>query len=332
MRSFAISLIFVLSMFATFGCKSEAAKTSTGYAKATTSTTACEPFMTVVLCQTYDVDGNLVDGKQTCNGDGSGFGMCRPFDVGGTVCSPGDTFVDCNCDDFGNLGSAQCLSDGSRWSWGVCICYGDDGAGGGSNTSTTTDTGTGGSAPTTTSTTTETNSGTGGGDAGQGGQGGGNVQPEPESCFLKNSFDLPNDAIPNNNQYIGPFCCTGETIVVERADHVVLGYAYFYAWEGQAFMCEDGSYAPDLTILISSATPPFPKTNNASEQITDELPFAQGEVAVDAQKSMVVGGLVYTAKIINADMKDWDGAPMFNMQTLKVQLNVELAPGMICDP
>lgn len=280
------------------------------------------------LCEYVDSYSRVTVGQQRCLADGVTISGCEPIglsNIDGSDCSYGALYA-CICED-GNSGQQTCLY-GTGTEFSECICPTLQGAGGGSNTSTTTDTGAGGSAPTTTSTTTETNSGTGGGDAGQGG---GGVQPEPESCFLKSSFDLPNDAIPNNNQWIGPFCCTGETVVVQRAiDHVVLGYAYFYTWSGNAFMCEEGSFAPDMIIKVSSTATPFPETNNAAEQVVDEMHFAEGEVVVGAEKSVTVGGLVYIAKINNANMKDWDGPPMFNMQTIKVQLDVELAPGTSC--
>lgn len=205
MRQIALCVLFTLSLVVSLGCKSEAAKVATG--KVASTDFACVPGWKP--CTTYDDHGNLVDGMETasCSENGTLFyGECRPFKTG-QMCEPGDTLVGCNCDYYGNLGSAQCLSDGSRWSWGACICYGDDGAGGGSNTSTTTDTGAGGSAPTTTSTTTETNSGTGGGDAGQGGQGG---SPQPADCDKPVRIQLDPDSTPNN------------TFVVQAGDNVVM--------------------------------------------------------------------------------------------------------------
>src|SRR5262245_33974442 len=64
--------------------------------------------------------------------------------------------------------------------------------------------------------------------------------PAPERCLQRQVFDLPGDALKNDNRAVGPFCCTGHTAVVRRiGDGVPLGYAHFFWWDGQAYNCDD---------------------------------------------------------------------------------------------
>jgi len=80
------------------------------------------------------------------------------------------------------------------------------------------------------------------------------ARTETEDVKLqKYSFRLPGDGQRNNNGSIGPFCCTGQTAIIRRADGIPVGYAYFFSWKGQAYKTgADSSTAPDIQILVSA--------------------------------------------------------------------------------
>ena len=66
------------------------------------------------------------------------------------------------------------------------------------------------------------------------------------------SFRFREEAQPNSNGSIGPFCCTGRTVTVRREDGGPVGYAYFFGWKGQAYKTSpNSSKAPDIQILVS---------------------------------------------------------------------------------
>lgn len=75
----------------------------------------------------------------------------------------------------------------------------------------------------------------------------------PENKKDKNlvHFNYPDDVEPNRNKHIGPFCCTGKTLIVQGRDEP-FGYAYFFGWNGQAMNTGDGfSIFPNAEVLVS---------------------------------------------------------------------------------
>lgn len=136
------------------------------------------------------------------------------------------------------------------------------------------------------------------------------------------SFELPSEGTPNDNGYIGPFCCTGVTAVVVSVDGRELGYGYFFIVKGQPYQTKNGAFAPDFAILLAAqtdladATPPM-------EFAKGEIAFTAGELVSGLSRSADAGGLRFTATIEHADIEEWSLGPMFNMFTLTVRLDVD---------
>jgi hypothetical protein len=136
------------------------------------------------------------------------------------------------------------------------------------------------------------------------------------------SFELPSEGTPNDNGYIGPFCCTGVTAVVTTEEGDEIGYAYFFSWEGQAFTNGETSFAPDFQIFLQGRVdledevPPFDVEDG-------ELSFTAGELVPGLSRTADVGGLRFTATILNAEVGEWSTGPMFDMGSLTVRLDVD---------
>lgn len=145
----------------------------------------------------------------------------------------------------------------------------------------------------------------------------------PDPFLQKSSFHLPSDGTPNNNGYIGPFCCTGVSAVVETTAGYPAGYAYFFAWQGQAFNGDDTSYAPDAKILIAGlADPHDPK----SALVQSEIPWSATDMKIGAVKSAKAGGVEFTVTIEDVDLSSQPSGTYFDMQTLAVKIDVDTAP------
>jgi len=66
--------------------------------------------------------------------------------------------------------------------------------------------------------------------------------------LAKTSFSLPDDGVEMKNAKVGPFCCTGNFVIVRSSDGDAVGYIYFYSWKGQAYNVEGDSIVPDISI------------------------------------------------------------------------------------
>jgi len=98
---------------------------------------------------------------------------------------------------------------------------------------------------------------------------------------------LPGDGAQNNNQAIGPFCCTGETLTIRRRDGKAAGYVYFYGWKGQTYTVGGNrSFAPDIEILVSGLADP---TNPSSEQEKSSVYFVACDMVPGASRSATAG-------------------------------------------
>lgn len=136
------------------------------------------------------------------------------------------------------------------------------------------------------------------------------------------SFELPGDGTPNDNGYVGPFCCTGETAVVKSDDGRELGYAYFYSWKGQAYLTgDDSSAAPDVAILVAGlqdldAVP--------TEIEKGEITFTASELIAGTSRSAQAGGLELTVTVERAELLTGPGGTtMFDMGSLEVRVDVD---------
>ena len=135
------------------------------------------------------------------------------------------------------------------------------------------------------------------------------------------SFELPGDGTPNNNSYVGPFCCSGETAIVKSDDGKDLGYAYFFGWKGQAyFTSADTSGAPDLSILVAGLTDI--KTPSSSLE-KGEVDFMADEMIAGSSRSTQAGDLVFTVTVEHAELQPGPDGTMFDMGSLAVRVDVD---------
>jgi hypothetical protein len=136
---------------------------------------------------------------------------------------------------------------------------------------------------------------------------------------------LPGDGLPNNNQAIGPFCCTGETAIVTRNDNNPVGYIYFYSWRGQSYNFGSGSIsiAPDMEIPVSGLAD---MSDLKSEQIKSSVYFAAQEMNTGNWHSTQAGQLYYKVTILRANVVTRDNMPYFVMGTVSVKVDVSLNP------
>jgi hypothetical protein len=138
------------------------------------------------------------------------------------------------------------------------------------------------------------------------------------------SFRLPDDAQPNNNGNIGPFCCTGRTVTITGYDGVPVGYAYFYGWNGQAYMCGGRSVAPSIAILVSALSN---LTDPKSESKQGSVSFLAKEMSPGTSRSARVGALEFKVTILQAKQVSFRGGTYFEMGSVVAQLDVSIPNG-----
>lgn len=150
--------------------------------------------------------------------------------------------------------------------------------------------------------------------------------PKDNSVVLEESksrwsFDLPGDGTPNENGYVGPFCCTGETAVVKADDGSEIGYAYFYSWEGPGYFTgPDSSAIPNVTVLIAAVTD---KTTVPVTIEQGEIAFQAAELIAGTSRSAQVGDLVFNVIVTHAEILEWSGETMVDMGSLAVRVDVD---------
>jgi len=136
----------------------------------------------------------------------------------------------------------------------------------------------------------------------------------------RKSFRFPEEAQPNNNGSIGPFCCTGRTVTVRRADGGPVGYAYFFAWKGQAYKTSpNSSKAPDIQILVSGLAN---LADLHSESRGNAICFSAQEMSPGASRSARAGALDFKVTILEATQLN--GGKYFDMGSVAAQLDVSV--------
>ncbi|SEU27793.1 hypothetical protein [Stigmatella erecta] len=135
------------------------------------------------------------------------------------------------------------------------------------------------------------------------------------------SFVLPRDAVPNDNAAVGPFCCTGSTLVVEDPQgQGTLGYLHFFFWEGQAYNLTDTeSIAPDLYLGVSARRS---LDTGLGDELLDRISFSGDELRPGASKRVRIGALEYIATLTHVETVLFKGAPHFLMSSLEVSVDV----------
>ena len=133
-------------------------------------------------------------------------------------------------------------------------------------------------------------------------------------------FRLPEDAIPNNNQPIGPFCCTGRTATITASDGRPVGYIYFFTWKGQAFNQGNTSFVPDMEVLVSGLAD---ATNPNSTMEKNSVEFAARESA-GTSRVVQAGALKYVISLLPTQTRAEGGEVYFDMSLLRVQVEASL--------
>jgi len=147
--------------------------------------------------------------------------------------------------------------------------------------------------------------------------------PAMDDALVQSTFSFPSEGTPNNNGYIGPFCCTGQTVTIESIDGHVVGYAYFYSWKGQAYTntATNHSWAPDMRILVAGLAD---ATDPSSTMEEGEVAFDASEMEICASRSGKVGQLRFTVTI--TDVLRNTGQDYFDMESPEVRLDVAVEP------
>jgi len=155
------------------------------------------------------------------------------------------------------------------------------------------------------------------------------VRPDPrpaatvdQVALERTSYRFPEDGIPMNNAQVGPFCCTGNVVIVRSTDGNPVGYVYFFAWEGQAYNVGGDSIVPDFAILVSG---PRQQGDTNSEQIQSRIAFSAGQL--NPQSAWVQAGVLqYRATVLDFRLERGpDSNPYFRMGSIKVRIDVRLA-------
>jgi hypothetical protein len=145
---------------------------------------------------------------------------------------------------------------------------------------------------------------------------------DQEISLAKSSFLLPDDGIRMNNAKVGPFCCTGNVVIVRSPDGDPIGYIYFYSWKGQAYNVEGGSIVPDISVLVSG---PATLGNSGTDQLTSHIEFKAAHL--EPQSNWTQAGLLqYRATVLDFKLERgplWK--PYFDMGSLKIRVDVRPA-------
>lgn len=138
--------------------------------------------------------------------------------------------------------------------------------------------------------------------------------------LARTHFRLPDDAIPNNNQAIGPFCCTGRTATITASDGRPVGYVYFFAWKGQAFNQGKTSFVPDVEVLVSGLAD---ATNPNSTMTKSSAQFSASESA-GTSRVVQAGALKYVISLLPSQTRTEGGEGYFDMSLIRVEVEASL--------
>lgn len=135
------------------------------------------------------------------------------------------------------------------------------------------------------------------------------------------TFSFPEDGEPNNNGYVGPFCCTGQTAIFKDDLGAPIGYAYFYSFDGGINLGEQQSAAKVLQILVAGRT----KLDDPNDFYTSEVAFDADELQAGATKSTTAGALVFDVVIDHADLLVRSEQTYFDMATIATRVSARYA-------
>ena len=149
------------------------------------------------------------------------------------------------------------------------------------------------------------------------------ASPDATKVVLaRTTFVLPGDGAKNNNQSIGPFCCTGETVTVQSSSGSPLGYVYFYDFDGGYNVSGNRSAAKTIKILVSG---PTDLSAPEGSQVKDQVAFAAAGTHVGSSGTVVVGHLRYRFTVTQDQPYVGLGFPAIMMDGFGVAMDVALA-------
>ncbi len=142
--------------------------------------------------------------------------------------------------------------------------------------------------------------------------------PKPGALVLqRTTFVLPSDAEGNGGRTIGPFCCRGRTVTLKTTAGEVVGYAYWFQWQGQAYDVPrgggfDGIY-PDIRVLVNDVS---------SGTVT--IALAASEMSPGVTRSVTTDRFRFTVTLTGAEQTTFQGATYVWESSLAATLAVEV--------
>jgi hypothetical protein len=143
---------------------------------------------------------------------------------------------------------------------------------------------------------------------------------DPDAFLTQTTFEMPGDGEPNDNAFVGPYCCTGSTGTVRSAAGYSVGYFHFYFWDGQAYNLSDhDSAVPTLVLDVSGSS----NVLNPRAKLVNEVVRIEPSVAsIGALQTASVGDLTFDVTLRQAQLTA-DGA-YFVSSSLVVDYAVKL--------
>lgn len=137
-------------------------------------------------------------------------------------------------------------------------------------------------------------------------------------------INFPGGGVRNNNQYVGDFCCTGETASILDNTNTTVGYVYFFSGRNPAYNTANGAVMGDLEILLSGAKE-FGNPQALREK--GNIYFANGTIYAGAQIMTTIGRILYTVKVLDVKFEVVNGryTGRFYMNSIKVSVLAQAA-------
>lgn len=148
----------------------------------------------------------------------------------------------------------------------------------------------------------------------------GQTEAAPSLGLERSSFFLPGDGERNNNDYIGDFCCTGETATVRTTDGTSIGYIYHYDFSGAYNVGPSESIATSFGILVSGVSS---LSDLASPRDKSSVVFHASELTRGASRSARAGELTFTVTILSARLVD--NGDYYDMGSVRVRVDVSIS-------
>jgi hypothetical protein len=138
------------------------------------------------------------------------------------------------------------------------------------------------------------------------------------------SIYFPGGGWKNNNQYIGDFCCTGETAPILDNSNACVGYVYFFNSKSPLYNSANGTLMSDLELLLSGSRE-FGNPNAPREK--GSVYFRPNQVYLGAQMTATVGRILYTVKITDVKFEVLNGynTGRFYSNSVKVMVTAQAA-------